>query len=602
MIKRKGGEKIRKQVILIIATFVFIMSLCGAVTATDSQEGINDTTTVQTVNGTNSSSNEPDPRIHGVIYNNTTRANGAVINIRNPSNNSLITSGVTNSSGEYDIYFNSSLTQFKVEILFGGRNFTTTVTPTGTPIPTAELNHTFVPTKMLKDVKMVILVAGGRVGTVDRVMNDVYLNNLLPEGYDFELRIFSEDTLSTDSATFQRFSDELKTSNIFLMVNPGVSTFTASLSTPVKLMPTGSKVYLLGGSNPLTTDIIVDPLAYSSVLNANLTTENIKRALLVALKKFTAIDSSTNTTIIGMPTEFVYHPDTTQIFTTRADYEAWYISSGKYKANGPWIGIVFHAWYYGANDLAAYNALIHKLEESGANVIVPIMNDFATTANKYFMVNGTPAIDVLITHLHSGMTDNASLNILNTLNVPILSPVHVFLQDTLDGYLASSSGLTGGELTTWIITPEINGRSQPVLIGGSKSIGTDPTTGADIKIFVPYQPGIDQLADRAFSWGSLKHKLNADKKLALIYFDNTHDERMPTGGSLNIEASLANILKALAAQGYDVGSINATNLTANSVLAMINDHGRNPVNYTQADLANLIAKGAPTITVAQYMQ
>jgi len=589
-------------VILLIATFVFIMSLCGAVTATDSQEGINDTTTVQSVNGTNSSSNETDPRIHGVIRNNTTLANGAVINIRNPSNNSLIISGTTNSNGEYDIFFNSSLKQFKVEILFGGRNFTTTVTPTGTPIPTAELNHTFVPTKMLKDVKMVILVAGGRVGTVDRVMNDVYLNNLLPEGYDFELRIFSEDTLSTDSATFQRFSDELKTSNIFLMVNPGVSTFTASLSTPVKLMPTGSKVYLLGGSNPLTTDIIVDPLAYSSVLNANLTTENIKRALLAALKKFTAIDSSTNTTIIGMPTEFVYHPDTTQIFTTRADYEAWYISSGKYKANGPWIGLLFHAWYYGANDLAAYNALINKLEESGANVIVPIFSDFATTANKFFMVNGTPAIDVLITHLHSGMTDNASLNILNNLNVPILSPVHVFLQDTLDGYLASSTGLYGGELTTWIITPEINGRSQPVLIGGSKSIGTDPTTGADIKIFVPYQPGIDQLADRAVSWGILKHKLNADKKLALIYFDNTHDEGMPTGGSLNIEASLANILKALAAEGYDVGPINVTNLTADSVLAMINDHGRNLVNYTQADLASLVAKGAPTITVAQYMQ
>jgi cobaltochelatase CobN len=601
MIKHKGGEKIRKQVILLIATFVFIMSLCGAVTATDSQEGINDTTTVQSVNGTNSSSNEPDPRIYGVIINNTTPANGAVINIRNPSNNSLIISGVTNSNGEYDIYFNSSLTDFKVEILFGGKNYTHTVTPTGTPIPTVELNYTFVPSKMLKDVKMVILVAGSRVGTIDRVMNDVYLNQLLLEGYDFELKIFSEDVLAADAETFQKFSNELKTSNIFLMVNPGTNVFTASLSSVVQQMPTGSMVYLLGGSNPLT-GVNVTTLSGSSVLNADLSTENIKRAMLGVLKNFAAINSSTNTTIIAMPKDFVYHPDTTQIFTNREDYVNWYISAGKYKADGPWVALIFHSWYYNANDLAAYNALIHALEERGANVIVPIMSNLNTTANIFFMINGTPALDVLITHLHSGMNDNASLSIINTLNVPILSPVHVFMQDTLDGYLAYSTGLTGNELTTWIITPEINGRIEPILIGGSKSIGIDPTTGADIKIFVPYQPGIDQLADRAVSWGSLKHKLNADKKLALIYFDNTHDEGMPTGGSLNIEASLTNILKALEADGYNVGSLNTTNLTADSVLAMINDHGRNLVNYTQADLANLIAKGAPTITVTQYLQ
>ncbi|MCK9151180.1 cobaltochelatase subunit CobN [Methanobacterium alcaliphilum] len=600
-------KKIRKQVIFILTTFVFIMACCGAVAATDSQGGVNDTQTTEfSSNETNDNSNqgtvEPDPRIYGVILNNTTPAHGAIINIKNPTNNLTLASGVTNASGEYDIYFNSSLTQFQVEIIFSTfKTFTTTVTPTGSPIPTAELNHTFVPSKMLKDVKMVILVAGSRVGTIDRVMNDVYLNQLLAEGYDFELKIFAEDTASTDTEVFEKFSNELKTANIFVMINPGSNVFTAYLSSIVKNMPNGSKIYLIGGSNPLS-GFNVTTLSYSSVLNANLSPENIKRAMLAVLKDFSAISSSTNTTIITMPTDFVYHPDTTQIFVTRQDYVDWYVSAGKYKVNGPWVALIFHSWYYGANDLAAYNALIYALEERGVNVIVPIMSSFSTVANTFFMVNGTPAIDVLITHLHSGMTDNASVSIINQLNVPILSPVHVFLQDTIDGYLAYSMGLTGNELTTWIITPEINGRIEPVLIGGSKSIGVDPITGADVKIFVPYQPGIDQLADRAYAWGVLKHTLNSDKKLALIYFDNTHDEGMPVGGSLNIEASLANILKALAADGYNIGSLSSSNITAESVLALITDHGRNLVNYTQQDLATLIQKGAPTMSVQKYLE
>lgn len=598
-------KSINKQVILLITTFVFALTLCGAVAAEDTthEVGLNDTVTAQSVAESNSSA-EIDPRIYGVIKDNGAPANGATVTVRNPNNNSIIASGTTNSTGNYDISFISNLTQFKVDIAYSTyKNYTTTVTPTGSPIPTSELNHTFVPSKMLKPVNMVIFVAGSRVGVVDRVMNEVYRNNLVPEGYDFELKIFSEDTLATDSATFQRFVEALKSANIFLMVNTGTNTFTASLSPVVQQMPAGSKVYMLGGSNPLSADINVTTLGISSsILNANLSPENIRRGMLQALKEYGAIDGSTNTTVITLPTEFVYHPDTTQIFDTWQGYVDWYKSAGKYNEGGPWVGLVFHTWYYGANDMAAYNALIHALEERGANVIVPIFSNFVTMSNKFFIVNGNVTIDVLISHLHSGMTDNASVDIINQLNVPILSPVHVFLQDTLDGYLANSTGLIGNELTTWIITPEIGGRIEPVLIGGSQSVGIDPITGADIKVFIPYMPGIDQLADRAFAWGSLKHKLNQDKKLALIYFDNTHDEGMPVGGSLNIEASLANILKALANEGYNIGSLNAANLTASSFLTLINDHGRNLVNYTQQDLANLIQKGAPTMSVQRYLE
>jgi len=596
----------RKQVILLVICFVFALALSGAVAAEDSQGGgLNDNTTIQSEqsNGnSNGSSVGDDPRIYGVIMNDTTPASGANITIRNPTTGDVVASGITNSTGEYDISFISNLTEFNVKISYLTYLYTTMVTPTGTPVLTANLNYTFAPSKMLKDVKMVIFVAGSRVGVVDRVMNDVYLSSLLPEGYYFDLKIFSEDTLSTDDTVLQRFAEELKTSNILLLVNIGTNTFTAQLAPYALQMPAGSKVYQIGGSTGVLQGVNVTSLSYSSAINANLSPENIKRSMLAVLKQYNAVSSTINTTIITLPTEFVYHPDTSDIFTTREDYVNWYISAGKYKADGPWVALLFHTWYYGANDLAAYNALIYALEERGCNVIVPIFSNFITTANTFFMVNGTPAIDVLITHLHSGLNDNASMAMFETLNVPVLSPVHVFLQDTLDGYLECSTGLTGNELTTWIITPEIGGRIEPILIGGSKSVGVDPVTGADIKMFYPYQPGIDQLADRAYAWGSLKNKLNSEKKLALIYFDNTHDEGMPTGGSLNIEASLTNIVKTMASEGYNLGSLDVNNLTPEILLELIKDHGSNLVNYTQQDLADLIQKGAPTMTVERYLQ
>lgn len=81
----------------------------------------------------------------------------------------------------------------------------------------------------------------------------------------------------------------------------------------------------------------------------------------------------------------------------------------------------------------------------------------------------------------------------------------------------------------------------------------------------------------------MKRLANADKKVALIYFDNTHDESMPVGGSLNIEASLNNILKALANEGYNLGSLDIENLTPEILLELIKNQGRNLVNYTPED-------------------
>ncbi|MBV1729966.1 MAG: cobaltochelatase subunit CobN, partial [Methanobacterium sp.] len=201
-----------------------------------------------------------------------------------------------------------------------------------------------------------------------------------------------------------------------------------------------------------------------------------------------------------------------------------------------------------------------------------------------------------------GSGNNATLNLFQQLNVPVMSPIMVYSLSTLDEYLQNSTGLFGSELLSWVAAPELDGRTIPILIGGTKIVGAESITGTYLKSFAPYQPGIEQLADQIVAWANLKHKDNADKKISLVYADNTHDETMPVSGNLNLVDSITNIIKAMAQNGYNFGSLDVVNLTSDDILALIKDRGRNPLNYTSTQLEQLIQKGVVTISRSEYLQ
>jgi len=92
---------------------------------------------------------------------------------------------------------------------------------------------------------------------------------------------------------------------------------------------------------------------------------------------------------------------------------------------------------------------------------------------------------------------------------------------------------------------EAGGRIEPILIGGTQISGKDPLTDLSLKGYSPYEPGLKQFIERAIKWIELKYTPNNEKKIALIYCDNMHDENMVTGYGLNVPVTIANILKAL---------------------------------------------------------
>lgn len=445
----------------------------------------------------------------------------------------------------------------------------------------------------LQNTKMVVLVTGCVVGTVDKVMYETYKKELEPKGYNFTLKIYTMDLINLNSTVYMKFKEDIKDANIFfLCTRPGYPvtglTYGTELDAPIDFqniinsLPSGAKVFVLGTTKPnvTRTDIGIELLAppYAGIAAPMLSQENMKRLILEILRRAGVINITLNETrFVPPPSDFLYHPDAPYgtIFQDLQSYITWYKSSGKYKEGQPWVGVPILGRYYVANNMEVYKKLIGELESRGLNVIPYFYtNDAINSSRKYFMKDGKPLVDIIVACLQFGYwTDNATLKLYKDLNVPVLGPLPVFSQTTLDEYLKNKKmGLRGLEYF-WLCIFEVQGRIEPILIGGDIITNIDENTGYPEKKYMPYEFGIKQLVDRVTAWINLRKKNNSDKKIAIVYFDNTHDEKMPVTNGLNLYKSLANLLNSMKLAGYDLGNVS---ISPTFLMEMINRCGRNP--------------------------
>jgi cobaltochelatase CobN len=187
----------------------------------------------------------------------------------------------------------------------------------------------------------------------------------------------------------------------------------------------------------------------------------------------------------------------------------------------------------------------------------------------------------------------AGIELFKQLNVPILAPVY---SSNLAEWEESFSGITS-EVYWQIAYPELDGRIEPVFMGGSKLIKIDERTGAILEKKMPLPDRIERLSGRALAWINLRKKDNGEKKVALIYY-NHHAGKDDIGASyLNVFESAAQILKALREDGYKVDG----DLSARAIEEMIRKKGRNVGSWAPGELAALVEAGALTLPVDKYL-
>lgn len=609
----------RKQAILLITTIVFTLFLCGAVAAEGSQGGgyLNQNTTITSNNSSESTSQGGfDPRIHGVVkeiynessgtYTNLTNAipvKNAVITIKNPTTNATIASGTTNSTGEYDISFLSNLTEFKVEIAYlTYKNFTTTVTPTGTPIPEATLNHTFMP-----DIAILSSVPEKGVG----IRN---LNNR---------RLIYLDMWNPNSSPANDWIMEYVNFAYLDMAMPGTgwgdSWYDELLKSPANLnnmissafgWPNGGDtdtggpgdlgLRLLGFKNGEDTINTLEntymgsyyALATETALQTNL--QNMVEYIYYLLGE-TTIDPTKNgkSPVMATPNWGIYHPDyptkTVSSVPTKEQIKTWIEGNPGYIApyySLKWIDQNYNTWA-----ATARNSVYQKFENWYNTNKTNITGPFIVIASYGPGGEFAPTIDALIREYESH--ERAVLNLFQGATKP---PISSFLEELVlgkDGNGPLTRGVSaitslkswslnyaniskGGALSeleridlqvikglqlynqgsltnplgaqyewTFAVTfPYFEGVYSPVVISYTDENGFER----------PIDVGIKKIVSLTNSWAKLKELPNSEKKIAVIFYNYPPGKAEIGASYLDVFQSVHDLLVKLQKEGYNLGT------------------------------------------------
>ncbi|MCA1684867.1 MAG: cobaltochelatase subunit CobN, partial [Planctomycetia bacterium] len=272
-----------------------------------------------------------------------------------------------------------------------------------------------------------------------------------------------------------------------------------------------------------------------------------------------------------LPRDGLYHPDSPDGLTLGAWKQRFS------RPDRPTVGILFYRAHWMANNVAPIDALIRKVESLGANPFAifcyslkddPDQSDGVPAVFHDFLIDeaGAARVDVIISTLsftvarlgeetHTEATGPV-VDLLERLDVPVIQAV--LCTSSRAEWEASSAGLTPRDTAMNVVLPEFDGRIHSVAVSFKEDSGFDEKLGTAIKAYVPVDDRIAFAVRLALNHARLRSTPNADKRVAILFGNYpTRNARIGNGVGLDTPASVMNVLRAMAAAGYDVGPLPA---------------------------------------------
>ena len=151
---------------------------------------------------------------------------------------------------------------------------------------------------------------------------------------------------------------------------------------------------------------------------------------------------------------------------------------------------------------------------------------------------------------------------------------------------ASSRGLSLFEGTFQVFAPELAGLVAPTVVG-SRERQTDPDTGLPIVVDQPLAARVTTAVRRAIAYAALSSTPNADKRVAVLFYNYPPGKATIGASYLNVAESLSNILRRMRAAGYDVGGP-GVDLSARALEREVIARAHNVGGYAPGQLDALI--------------
>ena len=286
---------------------------------------------------------------------------------------------------------------------------------------------------------------------------------------------------------------------------------------------------------------------------------------------------------IGIPERAIYHPSMTgrsmDLFTDDSDeYFQWYVNrtdGHSFDANAPTVGIAFYKSYYPL-DMEPVNKLIEGFEAKGVNVVA-CYGSSTYPIDDFLDHSADTKVDVVISFLYRGNYFD-----IGKLNVPVINGV-------LNGYMSleewkSTPTPIPVQYMLRLYGPETMGLIDPIMIAAENN---DTVSGTEV--YVSETSQVEWLIKRTMAQAELREKNEADKKVAIIYYNHGAGKGNIGASYLQVVPSICNLLNGMYDAGYNVDK----NIIPNEseLVELIVHQGTNIGGWAPGELNKLVDNG-----------
>jgi cobaltochelatase CobN len=299
------------------------------------------------------------------------------------------------------------------------------------------------------------------------------------------------------------------------------------------------------------------------------------------------------------PRQGYYHPaaPAPHWFTRFEDYQAWHMASGRTHRGQPWVAMPFYGSNLFQEQTGLLDAVIAEAEKQKLNVLPvfgypekQLWEELLTDAQGRSRVQAALAF----TFRFAGPEMQPPL--LNA-DIPIFNLIKIYARSEQE-WRESRTGLSMFENVFQIAIPELSGLIAPIVVG-TEERRYDPVLRADVVVAQALPERVRMAVKRLQRYLTLQTKSNANKRLALVYYNYPPGKANIGASYLNTLRSVASVLQRLKAEGYDVGE---GPLTEEEVTRRALAGGRNVGSYAPGELNAMVASGQVVRVPAQRYQ
>lgn len=293
-----------------------------------------------------------------------------------------------------------------------------------------------------------------------------------------------------------------------------------------------------------------------------------------------------------------YYPDgqAGQVFATWDAFDAWRRAHGKTRPGALRVAVGFYKSTYYTGDSELLDAIVAEVERQGAEAI-PMFGYPGAEASAQLLLDarGRPRADAALSFLFN-FADTEAWRSLAKVDIPIVSLISLYGRSEKE-WRASSSGMSLFEGTFQMAVPELAGTTAPTIVGSKEKV-RDRETGLTMVVNRPIASRVTTAVARGLKYAALRTTANRDKHVAVVFYNYPAGKANIGASYLNVAESMANVLRRLAKDGYDLGD---ADLSAARVLSDITTNARNVGAHAPGELDEMLAIGhAVRVTATEY--